>query len=178
MKRKRILFILLCVVLIFGMVGLTGCGKGQGSDGPDIPEDQSYQITLFFANEKYIATGDESLEKFMVYQSELTSRPGDVYLDALELLKNPPEEGYSTVITDSIKFNDVYLKGDTAFVDLDSNGLNGGSLDETFLISQIVDTLTNTFSEIKQVQFLVDGEAAETLMGHVDASEPFAKDLF
>ena len=178
MKRKRILLILLCVALIFGMVGLTGCGKGQDSAGPGIQEDQAYQITLFFANEKYIATGDESLEKFMVYQSELTSRPGDVYLDALELLKNPPEEGYSTVITDSIKFNDVYLKDDTAFVDLDSNGLNGGSLDETFLISQIVDTLTNTFSEIKQVQFLVDGEAAETLMGHVDASEPFTKDLF
>lgn len=179
MKRKRILLILLCVSLIFGMVGLTGCGKGQGSDGPSIPEDQTYQITLFFANEKYIATGDESLEKFMVYQSELTSRPGDVYLDALELLKNPPEEGYGTVITDSIKFNDVYLKdGDTAVVDLDSNGLNGGSLDETFLISQIVDTLVNTFSEIKQVQFFVDGEAAESLMGHVDASEPFTKDLF
>lgn len=179
MKKKQKFIFLLCAVLIFAVIGFTGCGTDSGSTGEDPEEEyQTYRVTLFYTNEKYIAIGDESLEKFMVFENELTSLPGEVYLDALGLLKNPPEEGYGTVISGNIKFNDVYLAGDTVFVDLDSNGLNGGSLDETFLISQIVNTLVNTFDEVKQVQFLVDGETAETLMGHVGTADPFTRDLF
>jgi spore germination protein GerM len=181
MKKRKLILILLCAVLALGMFGFTACGKsgdtGAQDGGSDEPKEQTYQVTLFFANEDYIATGDESLEKFKVYQAELTSVPGKAYRDALELLKTP-EEGYGTVITDNIGFNDVYLEGDTVFVDLSSDGLSGGSLEETFLIGQIVDTLLNSFAEVKQVQFLVDGETAETLMGHVGAADPFTKDLF
>lgn len=181
MKKRNMVLILLCAVLAFSMIGFTACGKGEDAgnqNGSDEPKAQTYRVALFFANEEYIATGDESLEKFMVYESEVTSKPGSAYKDALELLKTSPEEGYGTVITDQIKFNDVYLDGETVFVDLSSSGLSGGSLEETFLISQIVDTLLNSFDEVKQVQFLVDGETAETLMGHVGAADPFTKDLF
>lgn len=181
MKKRNIVLILLCAVLAFGMFGFTACGKGEDApaqNGSDEHADQTYRVTLFFANEEYIATGDESLEKFMVYETEMTSKPGSEYKDALEQLKTSPEEGYSTVITDQIKFNDVYLEGDTVFVDLSSDGLGGGSLEETFLISQIVDTLINSFDEAGKVQFLVDGSAAETLMGHVGTADPFTKDLF
>jgi hypothetical protein len=79
-------------------------------------------VTLFFANEAYIATGDESLEKFMVYETEMTSTPEDACKNALELLKTVPDKGYSTVVTDQIKFNDAYLDGDTVFVDISSTG--------------------------------------------------------
>lgn len=181
MKRKSLLSILLCVILVIVMFGATGCTKKAATEEPSgdtAVTTQDYRVTLFFANEEYIATGDESLEKFMVSESEMTSEPGKAYQAALDLLRTAPEKGYSTVITDQIKFNEVYVEGDTAYVDLSSEGLNGGSLEETFLISQIVDTLINTFKEIKQVQFLVDGEVAETLMGHVDAAQPFNKDLF
>ncbi len=182
MKKRKIILILLCAVLAFGMFGFTACGKSpdndNGDDASDQPKEQTYQATLFFANEDYIATGDESLEKFKVYQTDMTSTPESAYKDALELLRNSPDKGYSTVITDQIKFNDVYLEGDTAFVDLSGSGLSGGSLEETFLISQIVDTLLNSFDEVKQVQFLVDGKTAETLMGHVGTADPFTKDLF
>lgn len=181
MKKKSVLMFLLCVILVFSMFGFTGCGKSPDTgetDGAAEPAEQDYLVTLFFANEKYIATGDESLEKFMVYESEMTSKPADAYKNTLELLKTTPDKGYSTVITDQIKFNDVYLEGDTVYVDISSSGLNGGSLEETFLISQIVDTLINSFKEVKQVQFLVDGQTAETLMGHVGTAAPFTKDLF
>jgi spore germination protein GerM len=181
MKRRSVLLFLLCAVLVFGLFGLTGCGKGTDTgetDGTTEPAEQTYEVTLFFANEAYVASGDESLEKFMVYQTEVTSKPEEAYKNALEMLKTSPDEGYSTVVTDQIKFNKVYLDGDTAVVDLSSGGLNGGSLQETYLISQIVDTLLNSFKEVKQVQFLVDGKAAETLMGHVGTADPFTKDLF
>lgn len=183
MKRKHNILIFLCIVLTFAMIGFTACGdkpadgSGDSGDGNQ-DESQTYRVTLFFANEEYIAAGDESLEKYMVFETEMISSPGDAYLDSIELLRTSPEEGYGTVLSENIKFNDAYLEGDTVFVDLDSNGLNGGSLQETFLVGQVVNTLINTFAEVNQVQFLVDGETAETLMGHVGTAEPFTKDLF
>ena len=181
MKRKRVWVVLTCLILVLGMFGLTGCGADSDKTEPgneiEVTE-QDYRVALFFANEEYVALGDESLEKYMVYESEITSMPGDAYFDALELLKTIPEEGYGTLITDKIKFNDVYLDGDTVYVDLDSNGLSGGSLEESYLVGQVVNTLINSFDEVKQVQFLIDGEVRESLMGHIDATSPFTKDVF
>ncbi len=184
MKNKRLTTILLCTALIVitGLFGLTGCGKeaapeDNGNGGEPLAE-QTYRITMFFANEDYVESGDESMEKYKVFEKEITSEPGKVYQDALEELKVPPEEGYSTVVGTQISFNEVYLDGDTVKVDLSSSSLSGGSTDEAFLIGQIVNTLINSFNEVKQVQFLVDGEVAESLMGHVDAQNPFTKDVF
>ncbi|HHU17806.1 MAG: GerMN domain-containing protein [Anaerovoracaceae bacterium] len=179
MKCKRRWIVLLSLVLVLSMFGLTGCGTDNGAlePGGELDE-QTYNATLFFSNEEYVAIGDESLEKYLVYEREFSAMPGDAYFYAVEMLRNPPEEGYSTSITDKIKFNDIYMAGDTVYVDLDSNGLNGGSLEEAYLIGQVVNTLINTFAEVQQVQFVIDGEVAESLMGHIDASSPFTKDVF
>ena len=42
------------------------------------------------------------------------------------------------------------------------------------LISQIVNTLIKSFDEIQAVSFTVDGDEAETLMGHVDITRSFS----
>jgi Sporulation and spore germination. len=184
MKKKMIFMLVLCMILTVAVAGLAGCGKNAGNSGKDEPQgsaevkEQTYQVALFYANEDYIASGNESLEKFKVYEQEITSKPDDVYLKALDMLRTSPEKGYDTVLNDQIKFNSVHLDENTVTVDLSSSGLNGGSLDETFLIGQIVNTLTNSFEDVKQVQFLVDGKPAETLMGHVDTKAPFTRDLF
>lgn len=177
--RKR-LFLLLGLLLVTGMLSFTGCAKETWTtdDEGEAPKAQNYRVTLFFANEDYIETGDESMEKFMVYEKEIKTTPDKIYQEALEALKTLPEEGYSTLVTENIKLNQVYLNGNTAIVDLSSEGLNGGSLEETFLISQIVNTLMQSFVEVQQVQFYVDGKPAESLMGHFDATNPFTKDLF
>lgn len=174
--------ILLCMIMALSAFSLSACGMKAGDSGEEsgsnASKEQDYTVTLFYANEEYVAQGDESLEKFQVTQKDIKAKPADVYKDTLEQLRTSPEKGYSTMLNDQIKFKDVYLKDDTVYVDLDSNGLNGGSLEESFLISQIVDTLMNSFKDVKQVQFLVDGKTPETIMGHVDASQPFTKDVF
>lgn len=181
MKHKRKLGLMLCMVLILSTVlmSLTGCGKDPVTEEPnETPDLKTYRIALFYANEEYVATGDETMEKFLVYEQELQSAPEDVYFGAVELLRATPEEGYATMLGDQIKLNQVYLEGDTAFVDFNSEGLSGGSLEEIFLISQVVNTLINSFEEVKQVQFLLDGQVPETLMGHVGTENPFVKDAF
>lgn len=189
MRYKSILLILLCVILALGVTGLAGCGEDSGTADPygsgDSPGDgseentkQDYRIALYFVNEEYIVTGNESVDKFRIFEYDLDSEPANVYMDALELLKTPPEDGFSSVIDDEIRFNGAYLEGNTVYVDLSGDGLNGGSMDEGFLISQIVNTLINSFEEAEQVQFLVDGKIVESLMGHVGTEEPFTKDVF
>lgn len=181
MRNNKKWLIISCLIIALSMFGLTGCGADTGTDEPDNDieiTEQDYRASLFFANGEYVASGDESLEKYMVYESEFAAMPGDAYFNALNLLKTPPEEGYSTMITDKIKFNDVYLQGNTVYVDLDGNGLHGGSLEESYLIGQVVNTLLNSFAEVQQVQFLIDGEMPESLMGHIDAASPFTKDAF
>lgn len=184
MNIKRKLLILLCVILALSLAGMTACGNkaetagsengtgGAGSDssGADGTE-QVYRVALYFANEEYINTGDNTLDKFKISVTDITSSPESVYQDTLEILRNP-DEGSSTFVTEQVVFNRVYLEGNTAYVDFKSVGPSSGSLGESFLVSQIVNTLL-LFDEIEKVQFLVNGEVVESLMGHVGTAEPF-----
>jgi germination protein M len=49
----------------------------------------------------------------------------------------------------------------------------GGAWTETLTIYSLVNTLTQDFPDIKQVQILVEGEVIDSLAGHIDASRPF-----
>ncbi len=47
-------------------------------------------------------------------------------------------------------------------------------MQENFTIGQIVNSLVE-LDNIEKVQFLIEGEKAESLMGHFDILEPFEK---
>lgn len=173
-KRKKI-FVALLLVVVLGAFGLTGCGN---TETPEEPVAKDYEVSLYYVNMKNVVQGLENTEKIMPpYKTTINALEEDALYATIQELRNLPEEGYDTALSDDIKLNEVYLDGKTAVVDMDSIGLNGGSLIETCLISQIVRTLIDSFEEVEAVQFLVDGEKVESLMGHVDASEPFTKGL-
>ena len=65
----------------------------------------------------------------------------------------------------------VQVDENTAFANFANQNLNGGTLEETLFISQVVKTLME-FPQVKKVKFLIEGETAETLMGHIDISKP------
>lgn len=65
--------------------------------------------------------------------------------------------------------------GGIAYVDFDQNFYvfsGSGSLGELHTVYSVVTTLTTSFPEIRAVQILIDGEAVDTLAGHVDLSRP------
>jgi germination protein M len=178
----------LIMVMILGTVAFAGCGEEeeQVPQEPKEPKTTSYTVNLYYANDEYVETGDESLPKFLVEQKTIEiSKDENLYLSLLKSLSNVPKDGMSTMITENVHFNDVYISEEdreTIVVDVSSEGLSGGSLGESLFIGQIVETLLNneTLSEMGEVvptkvQFLVDGEVAESLMGHIDAMEPFTK---
>lgn len=173
---KRIILIVLCLLMVFSLSACDKKGKTVTA-----PEGKTYSVQLYFVNEQYIITGDESLNKLMdPIAWELKSADGKQYEDVINIaLRGIPKgnKGYETTIKDNIQFHSITVKDDTAYVDFKSEGLTGGSLEEVLLIDQIVETLTGSFKEVKQVQFLVDGEKADTLLGHMDISKPFTSKI-
>lgn len=143
-----------------------------------LPKAEYQEVTLYFPNREYIETGDESLEKLGTEKRVVEY--GDIPLEesiVKELMKGPEDtEKFSTGIPSSAKLLGVEVAEGTAFVNFESEGMYGGSLQETFTIFQIVDSLLELDS-VERVQFLIDGKKAESLMGHYSIEEPFEEKM-
>ena len=170
---KKWIGLMIVVLLLTGTMSFTGCGSTEEK------VTKEYNVTLYFANDEYVQTGDESLEQMVVVKdNKMESEEGNQYMALVDnALRTVPEgvEGADTLINDKIVFTGVSVEEGIATVDLAGETLNGGSLEESYVISQIVESLIASFEEIDSVQFLVDGEKAESLMGHFDVSEPLTK---
>ncbi len=172
MLNKR--FYGLCLLMLMIALALVGCASPPVENPSDAAD---YNVKLYFVNEKAVNIGDGSLEPLMpAEEMTLSSTPGGIQLATIEALKIVSSKAdYGTMISDTLKINSVYTLDGTAFVDLNRENLSGSSTQETLLISQIVRTLRESFPEVLRVQFLVDGQVVESLMGHMAADKPFTE---
>jgi hypothetical protein len=53
----------------------------------------------------------------------------------------------------------------------------GGSSSELLSVYSIVNTLVFNIEDIKRVQILIEGQAIDTIAGHMDCRQPFAADI-
>ena len=185
---KRVLLICLVVLIITGGIfavtkyysnlGATPPNSAMPASGNQVNSEQQAkvkEVNLYYANNKYIETEDESRPKVIsiirkVNYDKMTLAEAAVR----ELQKKPNVEGVVTSIPDEAKLLSVDVKDGMVYVNFSSEGLNGGSLEEILTINQIVSTLLN-LDGIDGVKFLKDGKPADDLMGHADTSEPFYK---
>lgn len=185
---KKILTLLLIFVLL---ISFSACAKETPPpeepivetppvETPEEPVDEGppqKEVKLYFANEEYIQTGNESLEKMIV-----ETRTIDIMEMGLEelvvraLMEGPTVEGARNVIPATAKLNSVEVKDNTAFVDFASEGMHGGSLEETYTINQIVASILD-LGTVDKVQFLIDGQIRDSLMGHYGIEKPFEEIL-
>ena len=97
----------------------------------------------------------------------------------VEMQITPPPAPHVSAIPQGTKLRAVYVSEQgEAFVDVTgevSRNHTGGALDELFAVYTIVNALTVNLPAIKRVQILVDGKEVDTLAGHVDLRQPFAK---
>jgi spore germination protein GerM len=133
--------------------------------------DATVEVTLYFANDRYVQFGDANEPQ--VLPEKRTVRPGvrnlpETVMD--ELIAGPDTAGLSTVLS-NLKVHSVSVREGIAHVDFSKDNMNGGSLSETLLIDQTVRSLT-ALDEIEAVQFLIDGEKTESLMGHILVIDP------
>lgn len=188
---KKILALLMVLVLAMGVVACTNDEEAPPAEDPVVEtpveepneeepakeDEEANEVTLYFANEEYVETGDESLEKLVPETRELDNTDDNLEEAIVKALMEGPEtEGAITVIPSTAVLNGVEVTDGTAYVDFARDGMNGGSLQETYTINQIVASLTE-LDEVDRVQFLIDGEKGDSLMGHYSIDEPFEKIL-
>lgn len=133
--------------------------------------DATVEITLYFANDRYVQFGDVNEPR--VLPEKRSVRPGGRNLPETvmdELIAGPDAAGLSTVLS-NLKVHSVAVREGIAYVDFSKDNMNGGSLSETLLIEQTVSSLT-ALEDIEAVQFLVEGEKTESLMGHILVIDP------
>ena len=137
-------------------------------------EEEEIKVILFFTNKNYIETGDESTKKLLPeYRNISRDR---VLEEAIieELIEGPIKDRSVTLIPKTVQLIDVKVEDGTAYVNFKEEGLRGSSTQETFTIMQIAASLLQ-LDHVEQVQFLVEGEVVESLMGHVDTTEPITE---
>lgn len=163
-KKAGIVVLIGCLAVMVATLA-AGCAKDA--------EEEDSEVHLSYANQEYVISG--SGEAFSEISDQMVLEEGSEYFSVLAALRQPPEEAYLTMLTDDIAINSAVLSDseDTVVVDFAQAGLNGGSLQEELLVGQIVRTLCLTFGNITYVQFTVEGQTVESLMGHMEADEPF-----
>jgi len=111
----------------------------------------------------------------------LAPEPADRIRQIVLALVEGPKQGAGGALSPSADIRAVFLAQDgTAYLDLSKSSLaafNPGIESETLAVYSIVDSLTANLSEVKRVEFLVQGQQTDTLDGHADLSSPFAPDL-
>jgi len=183
---KKMISFLLAVIMIFTLAAcrpkVPPVGENNGDNNavedntiiePN-PEDEIVTVKLYFANQEYIITGDENLDRIIAVEREIKPEKKSIEEVILEELKNEPEDEQLTTIVEKINVLSVETVGNTVYVNLSGENLYGGSLEESLILQQIVLSLTE-LERIEQVQFLVDGGKRETLMGHILIEEPLKR---
>src|SRR5579863_9687366 len=108
----------------------------------------------------------------------MASAPADRIRQIVLALIEGSRQNSGRALGASADLRAVFLTHDgTAYLDFSSStltGFNPGIKSETLAVYSIVDSLTANLPEVKRVQFLVQGQEADTLDGHADLTAPFA----
>lgn len=106
------------------------------------------------------------------------SQEEKVRLIISRLIEGSNKANLIDVIPKGSKLNNVYVKGNTVFVDFSKEFVEnhpGGSLGEYNTIYSIVNSLTE-IDGIEQVNFLIDGQNKDAYKGHTQLDMPISRD--
>ncbi|MDF1536161.1 MAG: GerMN domain-containing protein [bacterium] len=177
--RKGFIVAALLVVVIGGLYAYLrlsvqgGGGAGEislsGSEEPSSDTSMTREVDLYFA--------DSSGRRLALERREVagTGRQGLLRAVIEELVKGPVGEDRVRTLPETTQVKAVYFQDATVWVDLGASIVDehpGGAWTEVLTVYSIVNTITENFTEVDQVQIIVDGRERETLAGHVDISGP------
>jgi spore germination protein GerM len=174
--------------LVIGMIMafvLSGCGQApqvepstpppsasngqQGGETTTPPEETktTSTITAYYTDPNLMELREQEVS--ITYQDE-----SEKYEQTFVRLTESPGEGFQPLWAEG-QLNGIKLKEGTLSVDVSPTPeQNLGSTGEMFAIDALTQTFFQ-FDEVQSIQILVDGQVAETLMGHVEITEPFKR---
>ena len=167
-RHKRIYYVLMLgTILVLGL--FRACDSIL-----EKPEDQlfEYHAETYYVSADYLETGDETIEPLSVMGRKIElpqSEVDQIYEIVLGYLTEPMRDREETMVKEDM-IRGVTVTDGIAVVDFNGELMHGGSMEEVYLIEQVVRTLVKSFEEIHGVRFTVDGESVDSLMGHLEAN--------
>lgn len=169
---KKILVALAVFAVVVAAVYLVPRLRQKGPAGVQKVPDVTRSVTIFF--------GSGDADKF---ESETREVPvaqtfeEQVKLVIAELVKGSHDGDKMSAIPPGAELLQVFWVEDTQTLILDFNGAftanhPGGSTGEYFTISTILKTVSANFPQVGKIQFLVEGNAIESIAGHYAADKP------
>jgi len=125
-------------------------------------------VNLYFISKK--------VPKLAIEKREVLNLPDKQQMlkQVLSTLAYGPLTKLSPSIPPNFTVSDVFIVNKTAFVNLRKTGNNeggiGGIESEQLFLYSIVNTTLALNKNLKNVKILINGEEAETLLGHINAS--------
>ncbi len=174
-RGKKRFSALLWVGLLILVLLAAGCGNkddvrkpADGEKPPSVAAEKPVMVTLYFA--------DSQAEKLLPEEREVLVENGKSLAEVVvsELIKGPKKEGLTKTIPESAKLLSLNVVDGVANVNFSKEIQTkhwGGSAGETMTIYSVTNSLAK-LDGIKKVQFLVEGKKVESLLGHMDISEP------
>ncbi len=150
------------LVIMVSIIAL-GCLQTAAVQGEEEEVDmETTTITLYFI--------DETLEGLFAEERSVQVEKEGLLPAVIveETLKGPKDEELRPVIPEGTRLLGIEVEKGRAVVDLSRqvrDNFNLGAMGEGYIIYSLVNALTE-LSEIKEVQFLVDGEVIESIGGH------------
>lgn len=98
----------------------------------------------------------------------------------VESLIQGPSGDAVPVLSPEVKVRRVIIDGETATIDFSRELVSrhpGGSISELLTVYGVTNTVAVNFPHLRQVRFLIEGEAVETLRGHVGLHGPIPADF-
>ena len=173
-KWRSCLLILSFIVFPALVFGCAGKWPG-GSQTPVIPTDRIQQeITLYFSDDQAMYLQGEKRMVTVEKDQEAQQIP-DAVIN--ELIAGPADKNLYPTIPPEAKLLDIEIKAGIAYVNFSEELRTkhwGGSTGEIMTVSSIINSLTE-LDNIDEVLILINGETQETLVGHLDISEPFGR---
>lgn len=119
----------------------------------------------------------EEGEALKAEQRAVANREGIARAAVEELIAGPQGKGLQGTIPAGTELLDIGIKDGICTVDFSSEFRDnhwGGSSGELLTVYSVVNVLTQ-FPTVEKVQFLIDGQRVDTLVGHVDLSQPLER---
>ncbi|MEG6617348.1 GerMN domain-containing protein [Peptococcaceae bacterium 1198_IL3148] len=175
-KWLPVLILALAALMIFA----AGCGSDDKQSEPNnqqqgVDQKEQLAVTLYFSDDQAMHLIPE--ERTIEVASEQPAAVGKAVLE--ELIAGPTTEGLNRIMPDDTEVLAVEVTDAVAQVDLNQAFKDnhwGGSEGEIHTLYSIVNTLAKNI-DVTAVQFTIEGQVDESILGHIDTSEPLAPDF-
>jgi len=176
--RKGFFIAVLILLVMSAVYAAYRYGTSVRPPGIPVPEEgartsrilpQTREVDLYFT--------DSAGRRLSIERREVTGENReDLYGRIVEeLVRGPMDQTRLRTLPETTQVRTIYFRDGTVWVDLDSAVRDehpGGTWTEILAVYSVINTLAENFSDVEQVQILIEGHESDTLAGHVDISKP------